>query len=546
MAFNYAGQGTQDPRVGWQPTFGKGDPIPTPPPNYGGGIATGKPFTIANNPANQDQLNYSLNNALGNWRGGAQVANAAGNPAAGLGFNMPSGGKTTAEILAGTQGLGPTTYGQTSFGQQGGGGGGMVPYIKDWDTAARDAYIKDIFGKQEAENLWARQQQEAMEKKTWDQMMAAQQGYKSSPITQANQALTQQLLANPDLGAYAAYMGSPLTQGSQRLTQQLLDNPEAISDRVQQLIQNKAANQIDAQTRAMETSGLGALAAGGQLDAGSIAAMQGRMGGQGMATRAATMSDLEQQRAIRRNQDIMNAAGMGRAQSQQDLAAAQQRNQDYLNALGMGQKQAGQDFGVEFDVASLLRQTQPQYKPQDLSGYAALAPGAKAIWDQYSSGGGGGAADMMAGGGPTGAAADMINFLKSGKTVAGNYPFSTTVAGGGGGAPAMFGNYYDAMNAWNTRFNQPNQPAAGGMPAGGGVPGGGMPGGPGPSAGPGGGQVGGVAPGGMPSGTPTGGYGRISTPYDADSFQPSNLGGAPGMFPSGDFWPSYLGEPAYA
>lgn len=149
-------------------------------------------------------------------------------------------------------------------------------------------------------------------------------------------------------GARDSYNNSATANSARDLTNRFLANPEALNDRTQAAIQNKAAGSIDAQTAAQNQQVGGILAAQGQGDASSLAAAAESSGRANMAAKAGVQSDLEVQRARLRNQDFMNAMGQGRAQ-------------------------AAQDYGVQQGAATTFLNDMPQYKPDDLSGYAAIA-----------------------------------------------------------------------------------------------------------------------------------------------------------------------------
>lgn len=258
-----------------------------------------------------------------------------------MGQNGPAGQLSGPTQLSALPGIARTVMGgrgQAGGGWGGGGGGEMQ---------AGGGYpgfdIRGLLGMQGGENEWARRNNQA----SWD------------------------LGRNTLLGVQQNYNQDPTVAATRNRVQQLLADPEAINDRVQSMIQNRAANQINAQQAAQGRDVAGILAAGGQMDAGSMAAAAERIGNAGMAQQTNIGSQLEIQRANQRNQDIQNAIAAGRGMS-------------------------GQDYGLQMDVAGTLIRNLPQYQPQDLSGWLAAMP-------QGGGGmGGGGGGGMYAGGGAPG------------------------------------------------------------------------------------------------------------------------------------------------
>ncbi len=149
-------------------------------------------------------------------------------------------------------------------------------------------------------------------------------------------------------GARDSYNNSPITAQNQALTSQFLSDPEAINNRVQAQIQGKAAAGIDAQAAAAQQQSNAILAAGGQADASSMSASAENINAGAAASKAQTQSGL-------------------------DVARAVQRNQDFMNAMNQGRSQTAQDYGVQAGTAATFLENMPQYKPDDLSGYAAIA-----------------------------------------------------------------------------------------------------------------------------------------------------------------------------
>lgn len=149
------------------------------------------------------------------------------------------------------------------------------------------------------------------------------------------------------MGIPESYMNDPMTQGARRLAQGLLDNPEAINDETQGLIRNQLMNQLGAQSEVARRRQTGALASRGQMNPAALARMNQQLGSQEQSALSRAMAGTEIERALRKNQDITNAAGLGRQ-------------------LGLDQS------GVRMGTAQTYLQNMPQYQPEDLSGMAAL------------------------------------------------------------------------------------------------------------------------------------------------------------------------------
>lgn len=207
----------------------------------------------------------------------------------------------------------PGTYGAGS------GGGGGAPSAGGGLNFAGD--IRGLLSQQNDEYNWARDQNVS----NWN------------------------MNRNNLLGVQNSYDADPTNQMTRQRVNELLANPEALNDRTQNMIQNRAANSISSQMNAQNRQGMGVLGAAGQLDAGSILAMQERVGRGGMAEKQRVGTQLEIQRANQRNQDIQNA-------------------------IATGQRQGQQDTGVRMGVANAIAEHTPQYQARDLSGMvAALA-----------------------------------------------------------------------------------------------------------------------------------------------------------------------------
>jgi hypothetical protein len=207
-----------------------------------------------------------------------------------------------------TQGLG-------GYGGYGGGGyGGYGNY-----TTGGGGSLADLIAEQRSQNAWAREQQLA----AWNEGKG--------------------LLG----GVMPGYDVDPMNIGARGLASRLIAQPESISDEVQQLILNKARNQTDAMANANLRRGRAALMEGGQLDAGSLAALTERSERERMAGMRGLTSDLEIERARARTGDITNAAQL---------------------ASGLGMQRAG----LSSQVARDFLQNMPQFRADDLTGLAAL------------------------------------------------------------------------------------------------------------------------------------------------------------------------------
>ena len=149
------------------------------------------------------------------------------------------------------------------------------------------------------------------------------------------------------LGVTGRAAADPLRQQSRNLAQILAGNPEAINDHIQQLIANKARTQLDAQAASQQDQMMGQLANEGKLTGSAMAQAQGRLGNANRAALSRMLSDLEVERATRRNADITAAS---------DLAA----------------RRAGEDSNLDFGVKSTMLQNLAPWYPADYSGMAAI------------------------------------------------------------------------------------------------------------------------------------------------------------------------------
>jgi hypothetical protein len=144
-----------------------------------------------------------------------------------------------------------------------------------------------------------------------------------------------------------AYANDPLTQGARGLAAGLLANPEAINDRTQQLAVNRASNLMNAAQNAQRRGVMQGLAARGMLGGSAQQAAMNNIERNRQAQLVGLGSDLEVQRAMRRNQDITNATNLA-------------------SAL------AGQQAAISGDAARTLMSGVPYEAPDDLSGLGAL------------------------------------------------------------------------------------------------------------------------------------------------------------------------------
>lgn len=181
-------------------------------------------------------------------------------------------------------------------------------------------------------------------------------GYSPSQVMQMNQQQYDQTNAlNTSrwnqgnqylLNAQAGYGNDPAHQNAQNLANYLGQNPDVLSRGVQAQIQNNAANMINANTGAQARQQAGILAANGQTDAGSLAAMNNNIYRQGVGQ-------------------------LGAVQSNLDIQAALQNRQSEMQALGANQQQSAQNYGVNQNMANSYMQNVLYQRPLDMSGYLA-------------------------------------------------------------------------------------------------------------------------------------------------------------------------------
>lgn len=145
----------------------------------------------------------------------------------------------------------------------------------------------------------------------------------------------------------AAYNAQASTQSAQSLTGQLAANPLSLSPDVVQNMKNEASNQISAQTDNTARQVQGTLAAGGQADASTLAAMNMQLARQGMGAQQTQNTNI-------------------------DIDAAKQRTTDLQNAAGLSQRQSAQDINIPMQTGNSILSHLPQVRPDDYSGLLSL------------------------------------------------------------------------------------------------------------------------------------------------------------------------------
>jgi len=203
-------------------------------------------------------------------------------------------------------------------------------------------------------------------------LLAGANAANQASFNQANQAniANNQTGLNMLTSAQQQYNNNPLVGQARGLVGGLMADPLSLNQRTQNQIMNRATGSIDAGANQQLRNTAGSLAAGGQMDASSIAAAQNMIGRNSQAAQAGTQSNLGIQAALQRTQDIQNAARLG-------------------------QQQNAQDFGVNQSTANSYLQNMYVQKPymQDPSGQIA------ALGAQGGGGGGGGFGGGFGGGG---------------------------------------------------------------------------------------------------------------------------------------------------
>ena len=199
------------------------------------------------------------------------------------------------------------------FGGQGQGFGGMGMGM------GGDMSLSGLLGMQQTDNAWARNAQ----LKEWDDVKPRFQN------------------------AMNEYDTDAMNVGARGLAAGFLANPEAINDQTQQNILNKAQTVNTAQNQARLHAAAMDAAERGLAGGGQLAGIQDQIRGDTSRQMAQTNSDIGIQRALRKNQDITNAIGIGQGLAGQRAGFNQQNTATWANSI-------------------------PQYKADDYSGLASL------------------------------------------------------------------------------------------------------------------------------------------------------------------------------
>jgi len=152
------------------------------------------------------------------------------------------------------------------------------------------------------------------------------------------------------MGVPQKLAADPLMQGARGLASGLVANPEAINDQTQQLMMNRASNLVNAASNTQQGQTRQQLGSMGLLGGSAESAAMGQIGRNRQAQLADTATQLEIERAMRRNQDIQSAAAL---------------------AGGL----AGQQSGAEQFAQGTRAQTAPYFTPESLAGYAGFFAG---------------------------------------------------------------------------------------------------------------------------------------------------------------------------
>lgn len=150
------------------------------------------------------------------------------------------------------------------------------------------------------------------------------------------------------LGVPGQYASQGSTGAAQGLTSQLAANPLSLSPTIVQQMKNQSANNVQAQSDNSTKQLMGTLAAGGQTDASTLAALKASQDRQALGANTTANTNIDIAAAKQRPQDLINAAGVAQHQSAQDIAPGMQANESVMSNL-------------------------PQVKPDDLSGLLALS-----------------------------------------------------------------------------------------------------------------------------------------------------------------------------
>lgn len=276
-------------------------------------------------------------------------------------------------------------------GDQGFGGGGMNG-------------LSGLLGMQQADNGWARNAQQ----KEWDDVKPRFQN------------------------AMNEYDTDAMNVGARGLAAGLLANPEAINDQTQQNILNKAQTVNTAQNQARLHAAAMDAAERGLSGGGQLAGIQDQLRGDNARQMAQTNSDIGIQRALRKNQDISNAIGIGQGLAGQRAGFNQQNTATWANSI-------------------------PQYRADDYSGLASL------LASQQGRGGFGGGGAMGPQIGRTqfqGPAAGGWNFGGMQETLNPNHGFRPTNSYMDGGVAFQLTNGGEQMQGGQQRYKQPSNPWA--------------------------------------------------------------------------------------
>jgi hypothetical protein len=147
------------------------------------------------------------------------------------------------------------------------------------------------------------------------------------------------------LGSVDRLRMDPTRVATTSLANRLLQNPEAITDKVQQGIVNRGSNLINAAANAAQRQGISGLADRGLANSSAAFELDQQINRDRYGQLANMVRQVEEDRAMRRNQDISNAVGLGR---------------------GVYGDLAQMDLGANTSVMN----ARPQVLPNDMSMYA--------------------------------------------------------------------------------------------------------------------------------------------------------------------------------
>lgn len=151
-----------------------------------------------------------------------------------------------------------------------------------------------------------------------------------------------------ELGLPGQYQGQASTGAAQGLVSQLAANPLSLSPEIVQAMKNRSNNQIQAGFDNSQKQQQGMLAAGGQTDASTLAALKSQSDRLNIGRQATNSTDIDIAAAKQRTTDLANAAGVAGAQSQRDIMPGLTAGGEVLGHL-------------------------PQVKPDDYTGLLALS-----------------------------------------------------------------------------------------------------------------------------------------------------------------------------